>query len=303
MQRDYGSARIHLILPGSVNQPPRTFSRLLWTDQRLHPISTHVMSHRSESPTGRVALLMEGVDPERFPNPIAVMASRLHGNVCLLCEKTEPIRACPVIVDRTYYEVRTQIYQSIQPPRQTTDGPFQNTIAWLQLCDSHAAQYKEQVWRFVPANVDDLSSKASIWFDSHSQTRPTGQPLPHESFDLVVFLPKEMEDLDAIFAKHASTCAQTEDAGSRRVLKNFKSIILQPFLAFAATLPMIGGAYVPPPDDHLLSLESACRQVRQQWNDSVQRGSSPGLCRGLEGISDFVRDLRLAKRSQNKPEE
>ncbi|TBU44257.1 hypothetical protein BD309DRAFT_958914 [Dichomitus squalens] len=267
------------------------------------------MSHRSESPTGRVALLMEGVDPERFPNPIAVMASRLHGNVCLLCEKTEPIRACPVIVDRTYYENTIAWLQCVGKPVPLDDDETEEATqitditGYLTLCDSHAAQYKEQVWRFVPANVDDLSSKASIWFDSHSQTRPTGQPLPHESFDLVVFLPKEMEDLDAIFAKHASTCAQTEDAGSRRVLKNFKSIILQPFLAFAATLPMIGGAYVPPPDDHLLSLESACRQVRQQWNDSVQRGSSPGLCRGLEGISDFVRDLRLAKRSQNKPEE
>ena len=54
--------------------------------------------------------IMEGVDRSRFPTYPALMASRLHHEVCLLCGKNEsknPIRVCPIISDEQYAQVRT----------------------------------------------------------------------------------------------------------------------------------------------------------------------------------------------------
>lgn len=59
---------------------------------------------------------------------------------------------------------------------------------------------------------------------------------------------------------------QTAVNSTVRVVKNWGRLPLNPYLIYAAAMPMMGCAYVPLPDTEMLLLEKECFELRELWN-------------------------------------
>ncbi|RPD54914.1 hypothetical protein L226DRAFT_509223 [Lentinus tigrinus ALCF2SS1-7] len=93
---------------------------------------------------------------------------------------------------------------------------------------------------------------------SFQPTRPSSQvELP--SFDVLIFRPELMPSFSA-------------DASSSKVLRDWKKLTLNPYVAFSAALRLLGGPDVYPDDDAVLApLRSECLEVGGRWSQAMPR--------------------------------
>lgn len=156
------------------------------------------------------------------------------------------------------------------------------------VCTNHLTAYRQGVWRWIPtANLrkemkntteplscygNDIMGKVNCHFLSPYLVTNNVYKLPE--FDLLVFLPDHFPDFKTFMtALQDEYGAEDSCDSSQRVLKVHKKVLLDPYLVVCAALPMIGAAYMPPPDSALRDVEEDCMRMRKLWNtkDGNQR--------------------------------
>lgn len=127
--------------------------------------------------------------------------------------------------------------------------------------------------------VDDISRRL----------QPKGQvPV---LFDLVIFRPKHMPKIAIPWlngvepAQVAITAAAFAREDCPRVLRAFRTLPLNPYVALAATFPIVGAAYLPLPDAAIRNVERGCDEIRDAWNAATPKASA-----GMTFISPFDMD-------------
>ncbi|OJT08225.1 hypothetical protein TRAPUB_897 [Trametes pubescens] len=95
-------------------------------------------------------------------------------------------------------------------------------------------------------------------------------------FDLVIFRPQHMPKQDiplTVGSPEVAIAAATfeQEDCPRRVLRAFRTLPLNPYVALAATFPIIGAAYVPLPDEAIRGVEGDCDAIRDAWNEGAPK--------------------------------
>ncbi|OBZ74917.1 hypothetical protein A0H81_05328 [Grifola frondosa] len=157
-----------------------------------------------------------------------------------------------------------------------------NIANLMTLCDAHVATYRARVWRLLPCAEfrKGMLARTPLRGDALQQRNRSASPqltLPNAQstlFDVLVFLPELMPPLSptepASSRKSRKKGKRAPPPGlSPRVLPSLLSLQIDPYIAYASALEMIGKAYWPPPDEVLRLLEVKCLEIRRRWNNSL----------------------------------
>lgn len=100
-------------------------------------------------------------------------------------------------------------------------------------------------------------------------------------FDLIIFRPQHMPKIAIPWIIGSPELAQVAIAATAfaredcpRVLRAFRTLPLNPYVALAATFPIVGAAYFPLPDAAIRNVERGCDEIRGAWNAATPKAST-----------------------------
>ncbi|OBZ78029.1 hypothetical protein A0H81_02095 [Grifola frondosa] len=197
--------------------------------------------------------------PEYLPPRQISSALRRDNTSCLLCGKQSTL----------------SVYRLIGEDNDDTN-PY---LSWLQglkfipahynrdslanlmtLCQVHAEAYFAGVWRLVPCAffrrgmLTCVLRRDNAIQQEKTMSSEVSSKAESVSFDLLVFLPEHMPPLSSLehsSPDHDGWYRALSPKPASRVLPSQFRLQIDPYIAYAASLDMIGKAYWPPPDDAL----------------------------------------------------